>query len=122
MKISEIFWKKDEYKAHTLSYETPVDEGFGDEAFSIIVNGQEWKFTAEEMYYDEDTRKTFHNVTAPTGDKHFMDWSPYSNPSKTDVALFIRLGTPTRGQLGLRGPFGHNDLIKQARKKGIQIK
>jgi len=122
MKISEIFWKKDEYKAHTPSYEKPVDEGFGGSSFSVVVNGQEWKFESNEEDYDEDTTKIWHYVYSPQGEKHFMDWSPYDDPSKEDVELFIRLGVPTREQLGLRGPMRHEDLVKYARQKGAQLK
>lgn len=122
MKISEIFWKKDDYKPKQPSYEQPVGESFGDEAFSVIVNGQEWKFTSNEEVVDRDSSKIWHYVYSPQGQKHFMDWSPYDNPSKEDVELFIRLGVPTREQLGLRGPMRHEDLVKYARQKGAQLK
>lgn len=117
MKISEIFWKKDEYQPSSKGFEN-VGENYGPASFSVVVNNQEYKYKEEEME-EEDVRKIWHIVSDSKGREYTMDWSPYQSPSEQEVKLWIRLGMPGRIT---SGPLTHNDLIKIARQKGIQLK
>jgi len=116
MKISEIFWKKDQYKPSNRGFKS-MDEVIGPSQFAVKVGSQQFIYSQEEVP-EEDTVKIWHNVTDSKGNTHSMDWSPYETPTAEEVELWIRLGMPKRISTG---PLTHNDLIKVARQKGIQL-
>lgn len=71
-----------------------------------------------EFQDEEDVRKILHYVVDPAGTEHHMDWSSYSEPSKSEVALWIQLGMPTRRDIGSSGPIHSGDLEQYAQQRG----
>lgn len=87
--------------------------------FIVKVNGQEYRYVAEyqeEPPEDPEDRrgmeKIFHYVIDPEGNKHTMDWTPYSKPSEEEVSKWIKMGMPER--------FGHAPIdSEQLAKAGV---
>lgn len=74
-----------------------------------------WKYDSEKIDYDDNV-KISHFATKD-GKEVDMDWSPYSNPSEEDFALWVDLGMPTRKAVNGIGPLNIDDLIKLAKDK-----
>lgn len=51
---------------------------------------------SQELDYEPDNIKIFHEVKTPDGHTVSMDWSPYSTPSQNDFELYVDLGLPDR--------------------------
>jgi len=84
---------------------------------------QDAKFKVGEYEYrvydedEDDVRKKFHYLVK--GNEEIdVDWSPYDEMSKEDVALFIKLGMPSRKDIGSVGPLTSDDLQKLAQSQG----
>lgn len=120
MKINELFYSKDKYQPKIKGLRTLSEFG-GEQRYKLEVDGKIYDFEATELPED-DVVKLWHEVTNEKGRKIFMDWSPYSNPSKEDVILWIKIGMPSRRELGMNGPFERKELVAYAHKKGFPVK
>jgi hypothetical protein len=91
-----------------------VDEGFGDYGFKI----GDWEYRTESEDYD-DVTKIHHTVIMPSGSEKSIDFSPYETMTKETFKLWVKLGMPTRKDIGSRGPLNNKDIIELSRSEGI---
>jgi len=63
---------------------------------------------------DDDTRKIYHMVRTPDGKQVRADFSPYEKLKDSDIAVWIKLGMPSRKDLGLNGPIEKDHLYKMS--------
>lgn len=82
-------------------------------SFEFDVNGRRYIYQTE-VQDDGEIYKMFHYVVDPSGKRHFLDWSPYGEPTEEDLELWVKLGMP--GRVGT-GPLNRHDLKELARKK-----
>jgi hypothetical protein len=74
---------------------------------------------SQELDYEPDNVKIFHEVKTPEGKIIHMDWSSYSTPTQNDFELYVDLGLPDRMHPALHHegrrvfcPVNRDDLIK----------
>jgi hypothetical protein len=71
----------------------------------------------QELDYEPDNIKIFHEVKTPDGRVLSMDWSSYSTPTQNDFELYIDLGLPDRmhpslGKRQVYSPLNRDALFK----------
>ena len=71
---------------------------------------------SQELDYEPDNVKIFHEVKTPNGKIVHMDWSSYSTPTQNDFELYVDLGLPDRmhpslGKRQVLSPLNRNDLF-----------
>lgn len=69
---------------------------------------------------DGDVIKYWHRLAGPgVKPDTFVDWSPYSTMTTSDLDLYVKLGMPSRDDIGSNGPLHRKDLEKLANERGL---
>ena len=99
-----------------------------DRMFKVEVDGKKYVYLMERDIEPENI-KNFHYLAEEIGqdikgemqyEQRHIDWTPYGQPSKKDVELFIRLGCPSR-IVNNNHNWGHSDLILEAQAQGVEV-
>lgn len=69
---------------------------------------------------DGDVIKYWHRLAGPgVKPDTFVDWSPYSTMTTSDLDLYVKLGMPSRDDIGSNGPLHRKDLEKLASEREL---
>ena len=81
--------------------------------------GRDIHLLTEVIDYDEDVIKMGHTIIDANTKERLVDidWSPYSQLTQTDLALFIELGCPNRTK---SGPLNRKDLDYLKQKRAVE--
>lgn len=98
-----------------------ANQNSGESGFTVNVKGKEFAY---KPYTQEETgergergmEKIFHEVYDSEGNRYMLDWSPYSYPTKEEVATWIELGMPKRSG---KGPIDSKELAQKASGDGL---
>jgi hypothetical protein len=117
-------WKAITGQTHPAAeeYETKrkEQERFQDQ-MSGIVRSSDGKYSVENVKEDDgDVVKIYHYLEGPgVKSNTTVDWSSYEKMTTQDLDLYVKLGFPTRKDIGSIAPLNRRDLKKLAQERGI---
>lgn len=92
-----------------------------DDRMSGVVRSSDRKYSVTvEKDDDGDVVKNWFRLEGPgVKPNTFIDWNPYDTMSTEDLDLYIKLGMPSREDIGSIGPLNRKDLHRLANQKGL---
>lgn len=116
-------WKKATGENHTAAEDYDIKkqkaQDFQDRISTIRSSDHKYTVTIEPEH-QRDVVKNWFKLQGPgVKPNTFVDWSPYSNMTTSDLDLYVKLGMPSRADIGSIGPLTSADLEKLARDRGL---